>query len=70
MGKNKTLENNGLENCLKIRQHMEVCQNKQKKLIFAKLSAELSTGFVDRFFLVYEAIVCSTNKNHVKPTHV
>ncbi len=65
MSKNISFKNNGLNLCLKNRQNMETCQNKQKNFESAMLSAELSTVSVDRFFLVCNAILCTPSKNHI-----
>lgn len=45
-------KNNNLDLCLKNRQSSEPCQNKGKNLGHVELSAELSTGVVDRKILV------------------
>ena len=66
MNKNISFKNNRLKSCLFFRQYAEACQNKQKITKSFKLYAELSTGLVDRFILVYEANVCRPLKNHVK----
>ena len=56
--KNKVLfiENKGLKKCLKSRQIKEEYENKGKFLDMLELSAELSTGVVDRKILVYSIV--------------
>ena len=56
--KNKVLfiKNKGLKKCLKSRQIKEEYENKGKFLDMVELSAELSTGVVDRKILVYSIV--------------
>ena len=50
------IENKGLKKCLKSRQIKEEYENKGKFLDMVELSAELSTGVVDRKILVYSIV--------------
>lgn len=47
-----SFKNKILNKCLKNRQTAETCQNKGKNVPHEELSAELSTGVVDRKILV------------------
>ena len=50
------IKNSDLKNCLKSRQIKEEYENKGKFLDMVELSAELSTGVVDRKILVYSIV--------------
>jgi hypothetical protein len=50
------IKNSDLKNCLKSRQIKEGYENKGKFLDMVELSAELSTGVVDRKILVYSIV--------------